>query len=60
MISLRDVDASDVLVVIGLVLLACAVYLGLGGVAAVAFLGAVLLVMGGYLAYARRNVGGKN
>lgn len=60
MIRLRDVDASDVLVLVGLVLLACAIYLGLGGVAALAFLGAVLLVMGGYLAYARRNNAGQN
>lgn len=55
-----DLDVSDLLVVAGLLILLSSVYLGLGGVAALAFLGVVLLVMGGYLAYARRNVSRQN
>lgn len=55
MLKLGDVDASDVLVMVGLLLICCAIYLGLGGIAALAFLGMVLLITGGYLAYARRN-----
>ena len=48
-----EVDASDWLVIVGLLLLLSAIYLALGGVAALAFLGTILLVLGGYLAYAR-------
>lgn len=52
-----EIDVSDWLVVAGLLILLSSIYLGLGGVVALAFLGVVLLVLGGYLAYARRGVG---
>lgn len=56
MLKLSEIDAADVLVLVGVLLVCCAIYLGVGGVAALAFLGIVLLVTGGYLAYARRNI----
>lgn len=52
------IDIADWLVLAGLLILLCAIYLGLGGVAALMFLGTVLLVLGGYLAYARRQNNG--
>lgn len=41
---------DDVLVLIGIVILLCSIYLGLGGAAALAFLGIVILVTGVWVA----------
>lgn len=51
-----DVDWSDLLIILGVLCLAGAVWLALGWVGMLAFLGALLLLVG--LAMAR-NVGGK-
>lgn len=51
-----DVDWSDLLIILGVLCLAGAVWLALGWVGMLAFLGALLLLVGLVMA---RNVGGK-
>ncbi|HMR01751.1 MAG TPA: hypothetical protein PKA43_00105 [Candidatus Competibacter phosphatis] len=50
--TLKNFDLSDVLVIVGVLCLAGAVWVALGWVAVLAFLGAVMLVVG--LALARQ------